>query len=343
MSENILARREFVSLAALGIATTASGVLPRFAFAAPRIADTFDWKPVGQHARVAFGSGGNSLVVARRGEALLVDTKVAGFGAILRREANVAGAAVRLVVNTHHHGDHVGGNDAFTPNALTVGQAKQKERIIAAAAGTLQRLKGAPVQRYADALRQSGFDVRLTPEGEKDIAAFISAIESTRPEAFSPSETFDTERELRVGDFTVQLHHVSAGHTDNDVIVFVPEMNILHAGDLLFHRHNTFVDTSVGATTLGWDRCLAAAINMCNASTSVIAGHGEVTDRRGLQEQRDYFNKLRDVVTAAMKDGKSRADIITLKPTEFAQHAWPELLSATLGVLYDELSRSRQG
>ena len=332
-----LARRDFLVLAAVA----AGGALPRALRAGitQPVQTTFDWTRIAPNVHVAFGSGGNSLLVTRAGEALLVDTKVAAFGGVLRREASALGAAVRCVVNTHHHGDHIGGNDAFTNDVLTVAQTKAKDRVLRDVAASLARLKGAPVDAYATGLRRSGFDVRITPEGRADIEAFIRAIESAKPEQFAPTVTFDTERELRAAGYAIHVHHVTPGHTDNDVIVHIPELNVLHAGDLLFNQHHTFVDVSAGASTAGWDRCLAKALELCNASTVVVAGHGPTTDRAGLQRQRDYFNRLRDVVASAKREGKSRTDVVALKPAPFADLAWPGLLADTLGVLYDESSR----
>lgn len=132
-------------------------------------------------------------------------------------------------------------------------------------------------------------------------------------------QTLESERELRAAGQVVRLPHVTSGHTDNGVIVRIPRLNIVHVGDLLFNKHHTFVDASAGATTVGWDRSLAAAIAMCTRSTIVVGGHGPVTDRAG----------------------RTRADVIALRTAAVADLAWPELLGQTLGVIYDELTAKR--
>jgi cyclase len=336
-SDDAISRRELLTRATIA---AAAGIMPRSLRAAPQQrATAFDWKTVAPNARVAFGTGGNALVVSRGHEALLVDTKVHAFGRVLRREAEAFGARITHVVNTHHHSDHTGGNDGFAGSAEIVAHANVRQRVMADVQASLSRLKGAPVDAYANGLRQSGFDVRITPEASGDVEAFIKAIDSVRPESFAPTTTLTTERELRAAGYAVHLRHASPGHTDNDVIVHVPELNLIHAGDLLFNEHNPFIDVRAGATTTGWDRCLVTAIALCNASTIVVAGHGPTTDRAGLQRQRDYFNRLRDVVRGAMREGRTRAEIVALKPAGFAQFTWPELLTENLGVLYDELAK----
>ena len=335
-------RRDFLVLA--GVAA-GSALLPaplRAQLARRRTAESaFRWEPLGTAARVAYGTGGNSLVVTGRGEALLVDTKVNGWGQVLDREAQAFGARIRTVVNTHHHGDHTGGNDAFTRTATTVAHARAKDRVLADVGQSLARLKGAPVDAYAAGLRQSGFDVTITSDVRRDVERFIASLERVTPQAFAPTTTLETERELRAAGYVVQVAHVNPAHTDNDVVVRIPELNLLHAGDLLFNGHHAFIDVSAGATTAGWDRALAAAIAMCDRDTRVIAGHGAVTDRAGLQRQRDYFERMREAVGAAIREGRPRAEVVTLRPAGIGDLVWAEMMPQTIGVVYDELAGKR--
>jgi len=334
-------RRDFVTLVARASSLALIPNPLRKLMRAQQAETTFRWEAVTPAVRVAYGSGGNSLVVVRGNEALLIDTKVAAFGQVLAREIRGFGATVSSVINTHHHSDHTGGNDAFTPSANVVAQTRAKDRAVASARASLPRLAGASVDAYAAGLRQSGFDVRITPETRRDIERFIAAVGQAKPEAVAPTTTVDTERELRAVGYTVQLKHLTPGHTDNDLIVYLPELDMLHAGDLLFNGHHTFVDASAGGSTRGWDQALAAAIAMCKPTTRVIAGHGPVTDRAGLQRQRDYFDRLRDAASAAIREGKTRAEVAALKPAQVAALEWPALLADTLGVIYDELTAKR--
>ena len=335
-------RREFVStvarVASVALLPNPFRSLPSTRQAA---ATTFRWETVSPTARVAYGSGGNSLVVMRAGDALLVDTKVAAFGQVLEREVRGFGATIRSVINTHHHNDHTGGNDAFTRTAQVVAHARVKDRVLAATGESLARLKGASVDAYANGLRQSGFDVNITTAARRDIERFIGALDKVTPEAFAPTVTLETARELRAAGYIIEIHPATPAHTDNDVVVLLPELDILHAGDLLFNGHHPFIDVSAGATTEGWDRALAAVIAKCKATTRVVAGHGPVTDRAGLQRQRDYFNQVRDAVSGAIREGKTRAEVVALKPRQVADLAWPELLLHSLGVIHDELTTKR--
>jgi len=76
-------------------------------------ASPFDWKPIGDGARVAMGQGGNALVFTSNGQAALIDCKNLGYGHALLAESQSDDVRLAGVFNTHHHGDHVGGNNAF--------------------------------------------------------------------------------------------------------------------------------------------------------------------------------------------------------------------------------------
>ena len=190
-------RREFVATAARAASVALFPASLRRVTRQAHAATAFTWEAITPTARVAFGIGGNSLVVTRGREALLIDSKVAAFGQVLDREARANGATITTVINTHHHGDHTGGNDAFSRNAQIVAQARVRNRVLAGAADTLKRLKGAPVDAYANGLRQSGFDVTITPEARRDVEQWVASLDRLPPEAFAPTVTVDTEREIR--------------------------------------------------------------------------------------------------------------------------------------------------
>ncbi|HJN47661.1 MAG TPA: MBL fold metallo-hydrolase [Acidobacteriota bacterium] len=122
-------RREFSTTLALA---SASGLVrPRATFGIGQQSTVFDWRPIRDAMRVAFGAGGNVLAVNDGSSLVLVDTKNAGFGEVLRAEAESFGGTLESVVNTHHHGDHIGGNPFFTGGVPVYGQ----ERGVARAMG----------------------------------------------------------------------------------------------------------------------------------------------------------------------------------------------------------------
>lgn len=332
-------RREFSTTLAL---LAASGwVRPGAVFGSGQQATVFDWRPINDSMRVAFGAGGNVLAVNDGGSLLLIDTKNAGYGQVLRAEAESFGGMLESVINTHHHGDHIGGNPFFTGEVPVYGQERGVKRAQAAGARTLAGILRDPIGRL-ERLNQQVQNMEVVTAarnaGSESVAAFIAmGEEEMTAMSFSATETFESEQEVEVGSTTLELRHIDRGHTDNDVFVFIPEANVIHSGDLFFNGLHPFIDTGADATTTGWQNCLAAIIEVADRNTVCIPGHGEISDRNGLRDFSNYFDILRDFVQEEIDDGRSRDQITEMQPPEFAALP-PRRLNDNLGVVYDELT-----
>jgi glyoxylase-like metal-dependent hydrolase (beta-lactamase superfamily II) len=331
-------RREFSS--ALALAAAGGVALPNALLARAQQDTVFDWRPINDLMRVAFGAGGNVLVMREGGRSLLVDTKNAGFGAVLRAEAEAFGGPLSHVVLTHHHGDHIGGTPAFRPDVPVVGQTRGVARATEGGNGTLEAVRSDPAGRLERLERQvqsMGLSEEARRAGTEAVAGFVARAAQMEGSEFAATETFDDAREVRLGTFVVELRHIDRGHTDNDLFVLIPAANVLHGGDLFFNGLHPFIDTSAGATTVGWQRCLAAMVEQCDADTVVIPGHGEISDVNGLRAFSGYFDTLRRLVEQAIRDGRTREQVTALQPVEFSD--WPAArLNQNLGVVYDELT-----
>jgi len=334
-------RRDFASLVAGAFAGV---LLPRplrglegLAGAPPatRQAAYFQWQRVGDRVHVAMGGGGNTFLYAGSGAALQSDGKNFGLGRILRREAEAQGARVTWFVNTHHHADHSGGNDGFQ-DIERIAHGNARPRIVATAEDNLGRARET-LPRTLEQLREQGAPAAALA----DVEAMLAELGDLSPVAFAPTETFDREHEIRVGDRPVELRWASRGHTDGDAFLYLPQENVLHAGDLLFHGRHPFVDVASGATPEGWKRCVDAMVALCDGETVVIPGHGELTDRNGLAAQKTYFERLEELVGEAIREGRSRDEIMRIAPADLASLAAADrMLPANLGIVYDEMQGS---
>ncbi|MFA6044601.1 MAG: MBL fold metallo-hydrolase [Phycisphaerales bacterium] len=324
-------RRDILRLAAAGAAGAA--LIPSsFAHSMTHASDDetyFTWKPAADNALVAFGGGGNSLVLRGKGATLLVDCKNAPYGDCLRREAK----DVTVVVNTHHHADHTGGNHAFSKDLKIIAQTNATPRVL----GQMNRY----VSQLKEAATQLGEATGpAVPKVREEAMALYKRVEKLKPTDFAPTLTFDTDDTLDVGGIEVKLHHFGPGHTDNDLIVHVPSLNLIHTGDLLFHNRHPFIDLDGGASTTGWLASLAKIIALCDAKTVVIPGHGEITNVGGLLNQVHYFEFARTLIEKEFKAGKTRDDIIALKPAEFAKLEGGGIQGLAFGAIFEEFKRA---
>lgn len=343
----VLARSGAARLAQPGAGGAAGGG------AAP--AGIYTFKPLagsaGDKLRISaiIGDGGNSLVAGGVGGggadwALIIDTKNAPLGAMLRAQAMGGGGGdfskgERLVINTHHHGDHTGGNWAFT-------QGEGGAVPILAHANALPRVL-AQTKNYLGSVARVVKSLEGDDKPESKAALpfakeYLARNESFKPEAWAPTRTITGEKnEITVGGvggLNVEAYHFFPGHTDNDIILRLPEQNILHMGDLLFHKNWCFIDRAAGADTVGWMRTLGESIKLCDAKTVVIPGHGELTDVEGLKGQIAFFEKARAIVGDAIKTGTKREDVVKLNPPEFAERGLHQMRDRTLGAIFDELT-----
>jgi cyclase len=364
-------RRVFLQQAGLLSAALATTLAPSTVFARAltgdggprRVARLFDWRRVSPRVWQVVGNGGNSTVVADGADVLLVDTKELGYGAALRAEvAAVVGRPVTHVVSTHAHADHALGNVAFTRDvpvfATRTGHARsvaRAHRALTSLADDAERGRDPFVAHQADMRRSLAYFGRVDAPGAVRAAyeALVTDARAARVAGgealarvaarFAPTELFDAAHTVRIGRLTVELHHVGPAHTDNDVFVVVPGERVVITGDLIFHGLHPFIDVDTGGDTVRWERALdamTAAAGRTGAARrlTVLPGHGAPVGPAGIDAQRAYFGRLREIVGAAIRDGRSRAEVIAMTPAGLPRDD-VGLGRMNLGVVYDELQR----
>lgn len=330
-----ISRRAFTALALGSGALLAAGASP---LRPRRVSNGFEWIELVEGKAWVTGNsstGGNVLVVVSNGDAMIVDAKFAGISPLLRAEAEErAGAAITTLINTHHHGDHTGGNVAFTADTRVIAHA--------AAALRVSRQTDSYIRQFtngdADMTRLAGDEKPRNTEVVLQQA--MRRAESDAAKAFMPTQTIDRyPTTIRVGDLRVDLYHFGPGHTDNDVVVHIPDLNLLHAGDLHFNGLHPYFDPNGGVSAAGWIRSVSQARELCDAKTRVVAGHGPVSDRDGLGRQIHYLESIIENVGKAIGEGRSKE--------ETAQMEWPfmeglgfeQVRPRAIQAVYDELSR----
>jgi len=326
-----LTRRRFIAsagvLAACGLARRAPGSVGQPS------ADTsrhFEWIEVRPGVHAAIGEGGNALLCVRAGRSALVDCKLAAFGITLRREAEAFGSPVRAVFNTHHHADHSGGNHAFTADLPVIAHANAAPRV------------ESQFERYTQGIAQAAAQIAQSDRAggtvRGEVAALAERAAQLTPASFIPRQLVGDSATFDLGGERFDLHHFGPGHTDNDLVIHLPGTNVLHPGDLLFHRRHPFIDRAAGATTLGWIAALEKAAALCDASTVVIPGHGAVTDVSGLRRQAEYFHRVREAVGKVVAAGGSADEAAAIDLPVFEGYEFAQSRERALRAVFEELS-----
>ncbi|HEX3427740.1 MAG TPA: MBL fold metallo-hydrolase, partial [Candidatus Limnocylindrales bacterium] len=182
---------------------------------------------------------------------LIVDTRISHRQAdeILSDLRDLTALPVRAVVNTHGHNDHAFGNHRFRPAPIW-GHERCARMIRDTGAAQLATVAAAMPELAADLAQ-----VVLDP----------------------PDRTFDGDSDLLdfdAGGRRIELRYLGRGHTDNDIVVIVPDADVLFAGDLVEADATPYFGD---AYPLDWPASVEAMVDY--ATGAVVPGHGTVGDR----------------------------------------------------------------
>ncbi len=261
---------------------------------------------VAEGVYVLTGAGGNIGLSVGKDGALLVDDQVAPLtDKILAAVKTIAPEPVRFVVNTHLHGDHVGGNeDMAKAGAILVAHENVRKRL---------------------STEQTNALGRKTPAS---------------PEAALPVLTFTDAVTFHWNGDEIRVTHVPPAHTDGDSVVRFVKADVVHMGDLFFNGTYPFIDTGDGGRV---DGVIAAADQVLATSgekTRIIPGHGPLATRADLQAYRDTLATLRDRIAKLKAEGKSRDEVVAAKPTADHDAKWGTGFmkgDVFTGLVYDSL------
>ena len=215
----------------------------------------------------------------------------------------------KVLFNSHHHGDHTGGNLVFENDGYT---------IIA--------------QKNVPALQRT--------------AAQNSDNEANQAYA---ATTFENEFSFDAGDETINAKYYGPAHTKGDSVIWFENANIAHMGDLVFNRLYPFIDRNGGAMISGWINLLETVAAKANSETLFIFGHGKpefgVTgSREDLLHKRDVLSHLLEYTQKGIDAGRSREEITSRTSfDEFPEHISPSnflSLPRNLDVAWLELTNS---
>jgi glyoxylase-like metal-dependent hydrolase (beta-lactamase superfamily II)/rhodanese-related sulfurtransferase len=121
-----------------------------------------------------------------------------------------------------------------------------------------------------------------------------------------PDETFEDRRTLELGGTRIELLHLGPAHSPGDISVWLPEQNLVIAGDIAFHQRllPVFEDTDTAAWIETWETFAALGAEV------VVPGHGDPTTMDVVTlYTRDYLVYMREQIGALLDEGGTLADI----------------------------------
>jgi cyclase len=213
----------------------------------------------------------------------------------------------KLLINTHHHGDHTAGNIAF----------KDLVPHVLAHANSLTNQKNAAIKSKSE-------DKQLYPD-----------------------QTYTDTWSDKIGKEKITMHYFGAGHTNGDSLVHFEHANIIHMGDLVFNRRHPFVDKSAGADMGSWIKVLDKAIATFDKKTQFVCGHSGdgydiVIASADLKAFGDYLGNVLKFVEGEVKAGKTKEDILKTKIIPGTDEWKGDGISRPLEAAYTEITSKMQ-
>ena len=182
----------------------------------------------------------------------------------LRADLKQLPGATVAVVNTHGHWDHAFGNARFLPAPIwghvrCAAMIRERGEIMRA-----RLMRDYPSEPFGE--------VELTP----------------------PTDLFEDSAMLDLGDRQVDLRYLGRGHTDNDVVISVPDASVLFAGDLL---ENAPAPGFGDSYPIAWVDTGRALLNLVDGV--VVPGHGDPFDRSFAERQVAGLSELAELARDA--------------------------------------------
>jgi cyclase len=216
------------------------------------------------------GAGGNIIVVSTGDGQVLVDSGAAEHGeAVLATLGQLPGDGVAAVFNTHWHLDQVGSNEALGESGATI-YAHEKTRL---RLSTGYYLPGE--ERYQKPLPIAGL----------------------------PTQTCYTSGSARIGAQSIEYGYLIEAHTDGDIYVAFPELNLIAAGDPV-------LDWFGGGWLGGRVDSLALLLELGDDETRFVPSYGPVVGRAEVQAEHDMLLEFFERMVEHVRLGEAAEDML---------------------------------
>ncbi len=230
------------------------------------------------------GQGGNIGISSGKDGLFMIDGQYAPLsGKIKVAIKEISASPVKFLINTHWHGDHVGGNQNFAHTGAVIFAHK---------------------------------NVRKRMSSEQLIKLFNRKVKA-RPESALPVITFADEIEFHINGELAQVIHMPHGHTDGDSIIWFKESNVIHMGDLFFAGTFPFIDVSSGGSINGVINAVNWVLENANRDTRLIPGHGALSTMEDLLAYRNMLVDAKEQVRQAITGG---GDLERIKGEKVLEH-----------------------
>jgi glyoxylase-like metal-dependent hydrolase (beta-lactamase superfamily II) len=235
----------------------------------------------------------NGAVIAGRDATLIVEGHFFPEGAELEIEVArmVSRAPVRGAVNTHYHLDHTFGNIAYERQRIPILAHERAPALMRERYAALRHVDKEPLLAPLERKAAAATDPLEKRHLNSDLGALkwmYGAID--RVTLAYPTELLgapDLPRKIDLGGITVLIEH-EVGHTPTDLVVRVPERDIVFTGDLLFEKS---YPVAFDCDMISWRQALDRLAGY-GRNTRFVPGHGPMCGVEVVREFTDLIDDL---------------------------------------------------
>ena len=277
----------------------AAGAPPQQAPQGPRVIEV---EKLRDNLFVLKGGGGNSVLFVTTTGAVVVDTKLPGWGQpLLEKIRTLTDKPVTMIINTHTHRDHTSGNPDFPLTADIIAHENTKTNM-----------------------------AKMDLFREGDNARFL------------PKRTYRERMSLLSGQDRIELYHFGVGGTNGDTWIVFPPHRTLVGGDAFAAKEIIPIDTNNGGSAIAYTQMLSNVVAGIKDVDTVITGHGPVMTWNDMKEYADFYGDLLTWTQAQRQAGKTvdQAAAEYRVPDRYRGYqALPNRVKGYIQVVYDELGK----
>lgn len=175
-----------------------------------------------------------------------------------------------------------------------------------------------------------------------ELNSYINTIKERFPKLYDsvvvvkPDLVVDTETILKVGQKTFLIRAVAPAHTNNDIVIYMPEDKILFAGDLVYEKRIPFMGDA-GANSKNWEKVLKKLKSL--DAQVILGGHNMPMDKSAIDYTLGYITYLRENIKKLKEKGMFLDEIKqTLKESPYKNHVMYDTFhNANVSKVYMEL------
>lgn len=222
-------------------------------------------------------AGSNAGFIVGTNGVAVVDTftNVASARELLAEIRKVTNLPIRIVINTHYHLDHTGGNAAFVETGATI-------------------LAQRNLRGWERTENLKFFGPNPKPEDKARVESLVL-----------PDMVYSDAVDIYLGSRLLQVRYM-LGHTGGDSVIIVPDANVVFSGDLVWQHH---LPNLIDATTDAWIKSLDKLL-ADHPTATFVSGHGDVATAQDVRDFREYLITLREDVGKAQEAGKQGQELV---------------------------------